>query len=101
MIKEKKQIKDQFNINQDKIKKEIEEPIKEAGYKLLDIKTYNEYNNFHLQIIIDKENGISVDDCVMITNIINPILDQNEELKEQYILEVSSKGVEENGPSSI
>ncbi len=97
MIKEKNQTKNQFVINQEKLKKEIEEPIQQAGYKLLDIKTYEEYNNFYLQIIIDKENGVSLDDCVMITNIVNPILDQNEELKEQYILEVSSKGVEKDG----
>lgn len=97
MIKEKKDY-DSLNINKDRIKALIEDPIKNANYKLVDINIFEEGSNVFLQIIVDKENGISLDDCVSITNLINPILDQNEDLFEtQYILDICSKGVENNG----
>ena len=45
---------------------------------------------------IDKNGVITVDDCVKVTNLINPILDSNDPIEENYILDVCSceKGCE-------
>lgn len=49
-------------------------------------------NNYHfLKIVLDKVNGIDLDTIVEATNIINPILDEHDLIKEEYILDISSK----------
>ena len=47
-------------------------------------------NNF-LKIELDKINGLDLDTVVEATNIINPILDKADLIKEEYILDISSK----------
>ncbi len=77
-----------------KIKALIESVIQAKGYELIAVKSFKEDDNTILQVIIDKPN-LTVEDCVVVTNLINPILDENENLfKDTYILDVCSKGVE-------
>ena len=42
------------------------------------------------------EDGETIDDCVVVSNLINPILDSNDPISDNYILDVCSKegGVE-------
>ena len=47
-----------------------------------------------MRIIIDKPEGIDINDCEIVNNEINPILDEADYIKEQYFLEVSSPGIE-------
>ena len=44
-----------------------------------------------LNIVLDRINGIDLDTIVEATNIINPILDEHDLIKEEYILDISSK----------
>ena len=44
-----------------------------------------------LRIVLDKVNGIDLDTIVKATNLINPILDELDLIKEEYILDVLSK----------
>ena len=49
-------------------------------------------NNYpFLKIVLDKVNGIDLDTIVEATNVINPILDKHDLIKEEYILDISSK----------
>ncbi len=94
MLREKKAL---FNeeINVDQIKNLIEKPINDLNYQLVEINIYQESGNTFLQIVIDGEKGINLDDCIKVTHLVNPILDDNESLfKNPYILDVASKGVE-------
>lgn len=50
--------------------------------------------DMYLSIYIDKEDGVTIEDCENLTNYINPILDDKIDIKEQYFLEVSSSGLE-------
>ncbi len=78
------------------VKKLLKPIIEEAEYTLFDVKIISEEESLILQIIIDKQNLITLEDCVKVTNLINPILDENENMfKEKYILDVCSKGTEE------
>ena len=70
------------------------EPVKEVEKKdvrIDSIKLEKEDNNLFLRIVIDSDEIIDVDKCVEVTNIINPLLDEKDLIKESYILDVSTK----------
>ena len=80
---------------EEKIEKRIEPIIEEIGYKLYDVQYAKEGKDYFLRIFIEKENGdIDLDDCEKVNNAITDILDEDDFIKEQYFLEVSSTGVE-------
>ena len=74
-----------------KIRGLIEEEISKIGYILDDVIYEKEGNNYFLRITIDKEGYITIEDCVKVNNLINPILDREDPIENKYILEVSSK----------
>lgn len=81
-----------------KIKELIEEPIKENGFILDEVLYVKEDGNYFLRVVIDKPGIIDVEDCVTVTRIIDPLLDDVDYIKDSYILDVCSKekGCEEN-----
>ncbi len=74
-----------------KIKELIEQTIIKAGYQIEDILYVKEEGQQFLRIIIDKEGMLEVEDCVIVSKLINPILDENDPIEENYILDVCSK----------
>ena len=44
-----------------------------------------------LGVNIDSDEGIDVDKCVEVTNLINPLLDEADLISDSYILDISSK----------
>ena len=81
-----------------KIEERIEElvtkPINKLGYKVYDVMYVKEGKDNYLRIFIDKESGISLDDCEKVNNAITDMLDEADIIKDQYFLEISSPGVE-------
>jgi len=77
-----------------KLKLELEVLINEIGYDLYDIKYTKKSKNSVLTVFIDKLEGITVNDCVLVTEKINPYIDELDPIKEEYFLEVSSAGAE-------
>lgn len=81
-----------------KIEERVEElvtkPIDELGYKVYDVMYVKEGKDNYLRIFIDKESGISLDDCEKVNNAITDMLDEADIIKDQYFLEISSPGVE-------
>ncbi len=76
----------------EKIKKLIENPINDAGYILDDVLYLKENNNNFLRIIIDKkERIINVNDCVIVNEVLDPILDKIDFIEESYIVDICSK----------
>ena len=76
---------------EDKIRDLIEKDINENGYLLDEVQYVKEGSNQFLRIIIDKEGFINIDDCLKVCHVINPILDKEDPIKEQYMLDVCSK----------
>lgn len=76
---------------EEKIKKMLEEPLKEMDIRVDSVKLEKEDNNLFLRIVIDRDEIIDIDTCVEATNIINPILDREDPIEESYILDVSTK----------
>ena len=79
---------------EEKVESLIEPKIKELGYNLYDVEYVKEGKDYYLRVYIDKDTGISLEDCELVSNNINEILDQADYIKDQYFLEVSSPGVE-------
>lgn len=68
--------------------------LEERGLELVDVEYVKEGSNYYLRVYADKEGGITIDDCVDVSRVLNPELDKYEkEFKEPYILEVSSPGL--------
>lgn len=66
----------------------------ELGLDIWDIRFVKEGTDWYLRIFIDKEDGISIDDCVDLTHAITKPLDEADPISQSYTLEVSSPGVE-------
>lgn len=76
----------------------LEESIKLAveslGAKLYDISTVKEHDKNIFRVSVTAEGGVSLDKCAEISRMISPILDVNEPMSGEYVLEVSSPGIE-------
>ena len=76
----------------------LEESIKLAveslGANLYDIVSAKEHDRNIFRVLVTTVNGISLDKCAEISRMISPILDVDEPMGGEYILEVSSPGIE-------
>lgn len=78
----------------DKVFSLVEETVKAQNVKLWDVRFVKEGANWYLRIIIDSENGISIDDCTNVHHAVDPILDEADPIDRSYYLEVCSPGLE-------
>ncbi|WP_438350176.1 ribosome maturation factor RimP [Paenibacillus sp. FA6] len=81
-----------------KIKSIVEEMIQpfmeEHDFELVDVEYVKEGKNWFLRIYVDKEGGIDIDDCGLVSEYLSLQLDQNDPITDVYFLEVSSPGAE-------
>jgi ribosome maturation factor RimP len=83
-------------------KKRVEEIVEELvnpvlvknNFELIDIEYVKEGPNWYLRIYIDKPNGITIDDCQVVSEYLSDELDRVDPIEHSYILEVSSPGVD-------
>lgn len=68
--------------------------VEEHDLELVDIELVKEGVNWFLRVIIDKEDGIDIDDCGKISEKISKSLDAIDPIEESYFLEVCSPGAE-------
>lgn len=64
------------------------------GYTLWDVEYRKEGADYHLEVTIDKEKGITIEDCERVHRAIDPVLDEADPIPDAYILDVSSPGIE-------
>lgn len=67
--------------------------MEEHGFELVDVEFVKEAGVWYLRAYIDKEGGIAVDDCEVISRKVSDWLDKEDFIDESYILEVSSPGL--------
>lgn len=79
---------------EEKVESLVKDKIEKIGYELYDVLYVKEGSNKILRIVIDSENGISLDDCEKVNNEIKEIIDEANPIEEQYFLEISSPGIE-------
>ena len=69
-------------------------PIVESlGFELGDVEYVKEGSNWYLRGYIDKEGGISINECVDVSRLFNEKLDQEDFIEDSYIMEISSPGL--------
>lgn len=66
----------------------------ELGYFLWDVCYVKEGASWYLRIFIDRDEGITIDDCEKVTEPVNAILDEADPIPQSYMLEVGSAGLE-------
>lgn len=66
----------------------------EVVYELVDVEFIKEGKHRYLRVYIDKEGGVSLEDCKLVSQALNVHLDEKDPIEEEYILEVSSPGIE-------
>lgn len=67
--------------------------IDENRFELVDVEYVKEASNYYLRIYIDKEGGITVDDCEIVSRALGDLLDEKDFIEDSYVLEVSSPGL--------
>ena len=66
----------------------------EVKYELVDVEFVKEGKHRFLRVFVDKEGGIGLEDCQKMSHYLNEKLDSLDPIEEEYILEVSSPGIE-------
>ncbi len=70
-------------------------PIAEGnGCFVYDVEYVKEGNSWFLRVYVDREGGITIDECEAISRELSSILDKNDPISNNYFLEVSSPGIE-------
>jgi ribosome maturation factor RimP len=73
----------------------LAQPIAERlGLELWDVEFVKEGASWFLRIFIDKQGGVSLNDCEAFSHAIDGPLDEADPIEQQYYLEVSSPGIE-------
>ena len=68
--------------------------VEQAGCSLWDVEYVKEAGEWFLRVYIDKEGGISIDDCEAVSRPLSDLLDEADPIEGSYTFEVSSAGAE-------
>ena len=73
----------------------LKDVFEELGYELVDVEYVKEGSGMSLIFTIDKDGGVNIDDCEVVSKKIDPILDElNPTDDKPYTLVVSSPGLD-------
>ena len=65
-----------------------------AGCALWDVEYVREAGTWFLRVYIDKEGGVSIDDCEAVSRPLSDLLDEADPIEGSYTFEVSSAGAD-------
>ena len=78
----------------DTIKEAISNLLTDNKIELVDISYRRRGGKMALSLLVDKEDGITLDDCTRLNEEIGRILDKGEMIPDSYLIEVSSPGLD-------
>lgn len=67
--------------------------LEKNNFELVDVEYVKEGSDMYLRAYIDKEGGININDCEKVSRALDKLLDEEDFIKDAYILEVSSPGL--------
>ena len=76
------------------IKEVLEDDIERLGCKVWGLELFGRRSNQTLRIYIDKNAGISVEDCEKVSKHVSKVLDAENDFSKSYMLEASSPGLD-------
>ena len=68
--------------------------VEQAGFELVDVEYVKEAGNWYLRGYVDKEGGITVNDCEAVSRAFSDRLDEEDFIEDSYIMEISSPGLD-------
>ena len=81
------------SVIRDRVFELIEPLLYEIGYELVEVEYLSSYGRWVLRLYIDKEKGVTIDDCADVSRQLGDIIDIKEIIDHEYVLEVSSPGL--------
>ncbi len=72
----------------------LEPVVEDEGLELVDLEYKKEGKRWVLRVFIDGPDGISHNECVRVTRALEPVLEEKDPIPHQYVLEVSSPGLD-------
>jgi ribosome maturation factor RimP len=83
--------------NQTQIRQQVEQLaealVASEGMELVDLEYRREGRRWMLRLFIDKDGGVTLDDCASISRELGDLLDVKDVIPQAYVLEVSSPGL--------
>jgi ribosome maturation factor RimP len=79
---------------EDKLHDLMAPTVKAQGFELWGVEHLSQGRHSLLRIYIDAEDGVTVDDCARVSEQVGSLLDVEEPVSGEYVLEVSSPGVD-------
>ncbi|MCY8917260.1 ribosome maturation factor RimP [Bacillus atrophaeus] len=75
--------------------REMAQPIADnLQLELVDIEFVKEGQNWFLRVFIDSDNGVDIEECAKVSELLSEKLDEADPISQNYFLEVSSPGAE-------
>lgn len=71
----------------------LEPIVAKHSVEIYDVEFVNEAGEWYLRVYIDKEGGVTIDDCEAVSRDLSDALDKDDFIDEVYYLEVSSPGL--------
>ena len=78
----------------ERVREALEPVAEELGFEIWDVEYLKEGSNLVLRVYIDKEGGITIDDCEAMSRASDPVIDEMDPIDSEYSFEVSSPGIE-------
>ena len=72
----------------------LEEPVTKLGFELCEVEYAIEDGNNVLTLFIYRKEGVTIDDCELVSRTVDPMLDEADPIAETYYLSVSSLGLD-------
>lgn len=79
---------------QDRVQNLIAPVLDERGMELVDLEFKREGRDWFLRLFIDKDGGVTLDDCAEVSREVSAILEVEDPVTSAYHLEVSSPGLD-------
>jgi ribosome maturation factor RimP len=83
-----------MSILPERVEKEIEKIVSSEGLELVHIEYKRQGRGYLLRVDIDKEGGVSIDDCSLVSQQISTYLDVDDVVPGEFELQVSSPGLD-------
>ncbi len=90
------EIKNLSNQTQELIAEAITSAVEKiGGYEVVEVRYFNEYGTLNITVFLWSKDGIDLNACEIVHNIVSPVLDRYEDLfPSSYVLNVSSSGLD-------
>lgn len=72
----------------------VEPVLEDMGMELVDAELLHSHGRWVLRLTIDKEGGVTIDDCAGVSRELGDLIDVKDLIPHSYVLEVSSPGLD-------